>query len=74
METVEIDGKVLRDAVGIRCPACKTGYAERVRTNTEEQGKYGCHRDHLYECCARAFICLACGARSAGRAEAPEME
>jgi hypothetical protein len=65
---VEID----RETEGIKCPACETGYAERVKCTPEEMEEYNCGRP--YECCARAFVCCACGVRTAFSAPAPELE
>lgn len=60
-----------RDDEGIRCPACKKGYAESVEPTDEEEAKYGCGRPG---CCSRAFVCAACGVRTAARAPAPDMD
>lgn len=58
------------DAIECRCG----GFAPRVRATDAEKDKYGCGRDHLYECCVRAFVCKVCGERYATTAPAPEME
>lgn len=65
-------GRIPREAEGIKCPACGTGYAEQVETTPEENNAYGCGRS--WGCCSRAFVCANCGARIVGTAEAPEME
>lgn len=57
----------------IRCLACNKGYAEEVECTEDECAEYGCFRDSPgYECCACAFLCVACGARNVGKREAPE--
>lgn len=61
-----------RDAHGIRCPACGTGYAEEVEPTPDEIREFGCGRP--YACCTAAFVCAACGVRLVGENEAPEME
>jgi len=65
---VEID----REDNAIACPHCRTGYAERVPCTTEELRIYNC--DKKYECCARAFVCGACGYRHVTRAPSPEVD
>jgi hypothetical protein len=55
------DGWFPKDADDIKCPACKVGYAERVRCTPEEFKEYNCKR--RYESCARTFVCAACGYR-----------
>ena len=69
--TTILKEEVNREQFGIKCPKC-SGYAHRVEATKEENRGYGCGRG--YECCARAFICDACGERIVGSAEAPEME
>ena len=60
------DGWFPEDADGIKYPACKVGYAERVRCGPQELKEYNCGRS--YESCARAFVCAACGYRRPRRA------
>ena len=78
---VVLDGAVFagwdlpREAQGIKCVACGTGYAEIVESTAEECRKYGCGRDRPgWECCAAAFVCAACGVRNVGQRRAPEMD
>lgn len=69
------DGSVFvdRDVRGIPCKC--NGYASSVDCTAAECLKYGCGWDAPgRECCARAFVCRACGSRIVGRAHAPEME
>jgi len=66
---VELVTTVPRDARAIACPQCK-GYAEQVTPTDAEQVKFGCGRK--WHCCDRAFVCIRCGTRLAGKAEAPE--
>lgn len=54
-----------RECEGTRC-VCG-GFAELV-DSTAEETKTRC------ACCARAFVCILCGLRIVGTAEAPEME
>jgi hypothetical protein len=70
----ELSERVLRDAEGVKCDC--GGFAERdPRMTREEIGDRGCGRDGPdYQCCARAFVCVLCGTRWLGTAEAPEMD
>lgn len=63
--------EVERNDEAILCPMCGTGYAERVKCTPDELKLFNC--DKPYECCARAFVCKACGHRHATRAPAPEV-
>ena len=49
------------------------GSVEEVATTTEEQEKYGCHRDKFYRCCVTAYQCDKCGVRFTFAFEAPEV-
>lgn len=62
-------GSVGRSVEGVKCPC--GGYAEQVETTAEESRRFGCG---LRGCCDRAFVCVVCGTRLVGSAEAPEME
>lgn len=60
---------------GIKCLSCGTGYAGAVDSTEDECERFGCGRDRPgRECCARAFVCAACGVRIVGSADAPEMD
>jgi hypothetical protein len=64
-----------RNIEGIKCPSCKTGYAELVSSTEAECHEYGCGRDiPERECCAASFVCAVCSARSVGKRLPPEME
>ena len=63
-----------RGTEAIECKKCH-GFAERVDCTAEECATFTCGRDSPgRECCARAFVCKACGQRYAGKQAAPEME
>lgn len=64
-----------RDARAIQCAKCGVGYAKRAPATWPECKAYTCGRDRPgSECCTRAFVCAACGARNVGHAQAPEMD
>lgn len=74
MNTDEIKIQERKECFERRTQATKCdcgGYAERVKCTVEELEKYNCGRPR--ECCARAFVCVLCGTRIVGQAEAPEM-
>lgn len=73
-EQRQVADSIPRDAQAIKC-ACG-GYAEQAPCTRAEVQLYDCSTGRLFEraCCARAFMCCICGARIAGKAEAPEME
>lgn len=51
------------------------GFAGIVHCTDDEVNEYGCVRDKPgRECCARAFICMVCGTRHVGQAEAPDYD
>lgn len=60
-----------RDAENIRCE-CGEMAEQTDELTPEEVEQYDCHRFLHFTCCARAFICKACGKRTAMKADALE--
>jgi hypothetical protein len=65
-----LENAVERTVEDVVCPC--GGTAPSVDTTPEENRLYGCGRSS--SCCNRAFVCLVCGSRLVGSAEAPEMD
>jgi hypothetical protein len=64
MPTLKLTDDLPRERDAVKCEC--GGYAGLVDATAEEMRLAGC------DCCARAFVCIVCGQRYAGSAEAPE--